>query len=288
MFRPVFRARMSRRRSDELALSELGVGALVPSGGAAGLALGAWVLDDLGMPREQIARRSVAFFLIKSSVNFLAIAVVGTLAALGLGAELSPLLTVLPAFISVALMSAVLAEGRARRSTSNLRQALDGGVCEARRLVRTRDRALIAGAVGYWALDNAVLWATFNAFGESPDLVVILLGYLIGQLGGLLPLPGGIGGVDGGLAGTLIVYGAPADLTVAAVLAYRVILFWLPLAAGALAFASLRRGIDRDRHLEPHQPGPGHGHGGSWARTSTGAGTIAANRFTSDRGSRRP
>jgi uncharacterized membrane protein YbhN (UPF0104 family) len=35
-----------------------------------------------------------------------------------------------------------------------------------------------------------------------------------------------------------------ADLTVAAVLAYRVILFWLPLAAGAAAFASLRRGLD--------------------------------------------
>ena len=66
-------------------------------------------------------------------------------------------------------------------------------------------------------------------------LTVVLMGYLIGQLGGLLPLPGGVGGIDGGLIGTLIVYGAPAAATAAAVLAYRAILFWLPLIVGAIA-----------------------------------------------------
>ena len=258
MFRPVFCPHMSRRTATELSVSELGVGALVPASGAAGLALGAWVLHEGGMPGEQIARRSVAFFVLKSSVNFVAVAVVGTIAAVGLGPDLSPLLTVLPAAMSVALIAAVLAArrlgapaspgpgaSRLRRSAAAVRTALAGGVAEAVRLVRTRNLAILAGAVGYWAFDNAVLWATFSAFGESPDLVISLLGYLIGQLGGLLPLPGGIGGIDGGLVGTLIVYGAPADLTVAAVLAYRVILFWLPLAAGAVAFASLRRGLNR-------------------------------------------
>ncbi len=71
------------------------------------------------------------------------------------------------------------------------------------------------------------------------------MGYLIGQLGGLLPIPGGIGGIDGGLIGTLIVFGAPAAETAAAVLAYRVILFWLPLAVGSLSFISLRRELAR-------------------------------------------
>ena len=75
------------------------------------------------------------------------------------------------------------------------------------------------------------------------------MGYLIGQLGGLLPIPGGVGGIDGGLIGTLIVYGAPAAATAAAVLAYRVILFWLPLLIGGVAFAPLRRGLD-----EPARP----------------------------------
>jgi uncharacterized membrane protein YbhN (UPF0104 family) len=61
-------------------------------------------------------------------------------------------------------------------------------------------------------------------------------------------LPGGIGGIDGGLLGTLIVYGAPPAATAAAVLIYRVILFWLPLLIGSVAFVSLRRGLnDPDR-----------------------------------------
>ncbi len=107
--------------------------------------------------------------------------------------------------------------------------------------MRSGNRRVLAGSVGYWAFDNAVLWATFQAFGLSPPLTIILMGYLIGQLGGLLPIPGGIGGIDGGLIGTLIVYGTPAAGTAAAVLGYRVILFWLPLVVGGIAFAALRR-----------------------------------------------
>ena len=78
MFRPVFCRRMSWRTSAEIAWSELGVGSIVPASGAGGLALGAWILSRRGMPAERIARRSVAFFLIKSSVNFVAVAVIGT------------------------------------------------------------------------------------------------------------------------------------------------------------------------------------------------------------------
>jgi len=82
-------------------------------------------------------------------------------------------------------------------------------------------------------------------FGVTIPITVLLMGYLIGQIGGLLPLPGGVGGIDGGLIGTLIVYGAPAAATTAAVLAYRVILFWVPLLMGAAAFVSLRRNLAR-------------------------------------------
>ena len=107
---------------------------------------------------------------------------------------------------------------------------------------------MIAGSLGYWIFDNAVLWACFKAFGESPEMTLVLMGYLIGQLGGLLPIPGGIGGIDGGLFGALIVYGTPAAPTAAAVLAYRVILFWLPCWSAPLAFVSLRQGLnDPDR-----------------------------------------
>ncbi len=83
---------------------------------------------------------------------------------------------------------------------------------------------------------------------------MVLMGYLIGQLGGLLPIPGGIGGIDGGLIGTLIVYGLPAAVVAAAVLAYRTILFWLPLVAGGILFAWLRTEMPKDGELAPAEP----------------------------------
>jgi uncharacterized membrane protein YbhN (UPF0104 family) len=259
MFRPVFCRHMPWRTSWEISWSSLGVGSIVPASGAAGLALGAWILHEGGMPAERIARRSVAFFLIKSSVNFVAVAVIGTLMALGLfGPDLSLWLTAVPAAAAALLIGVVVVVPRLgpgpppppdavklRRALFSTRGALIKGTREAIQLIRSRDPLLLIGAVGYWAWDNAVLWAAFQAFDASPDLSVLLMGYLIGQLGGLLPLPGGVGGIDGGLIGALIVYGTPAATTAAAVLAYRVILFWLPLIIGGIAFASLRRGLNR-------------------------------------------
>jgi uncharacterized protein (TIRG00374 family) len=258
MFRPIFCPRMPWRTSWEIGLAELGAGSIVPASGAGGLALGAWILSQGGMPAERIAHRSVAFFMIKSSVNFVAVAVLGTIMALGLvGPELSLWLTALPAAGALLVLAAVLLvprfgvgepagadAGKTRRAVAAVRKALVGGTAEAVQIVRSRNGLVIVGSIGYWLWDNAVLWATFHAVGSSPPIMVILMGYLIGQLGGLLPLPGGIGGIDGGLIGTLIVYGAPAAATAAAVFIYRLILFWLPLIAGSAAFISVRRGLN--------------------------------------------
>jgi uncharacterized membrane protein YbhN (UPF0104 family) len=255
MFRPIFCARMRWRTAWNISWSELGAGSIIPASGAAGLALGAWALHEGGMSADRIARRSVAFFLIKSSVNFIAVAVLGLAMAVGLLAGDQPLwLTLVPALLSILVIAGVIAvpllgpgddppadAGRVAKAWSAVRRALVTGTAEALATVRSGNVAVIVGAFGYWAWDNAVLWATFHAFGASIPLTTILLGYLIGQLGGLLPIPGGIGGIDGGLIGTLIVFGAPAAVTTAAVLAYRVILFWLPLVVGAFSFIALRR-----------------------------------------------
>jgi uncharacterized membrane protein YbhN (UPF0104 family) len=268
MFGPIFCTGLSWRRSWQIGGSELAMGSLVPASGAGGLALGAWVLHRGGMDAERIARRSVAFFLIKSSVNFIAVAVLGTVLALGLvGPELSLWLTAVPAALSTLAIAAVVAiprlgpgrppgpdASRLRRWTSAARRALIDGSDGAVQIVRSGNPRVLAGSIGYWAFDNAVLWATFHAFGLSPPLTIILMGYLIGQLGGLLPIPGGIGGIDGGLIGTLIVYGTPAAGTAAAVLGYHVILFWLPLILGGIAFGALRRDMPAGDELASCAP----------------------------------
>jgi len=270
LFRGVFCPRMSWRTSTQIAWSELAAGSLVPASGAAGLALGAWILHRGGMPADRIARRSVAFFLIKSSVNFLAVAVLGTLMAVGLvGPERSLLLTALPAALSLAVIVLVLAiprlgpgrdagsgASKLRRALVAARRAVIGGTAEAVEILRSRNLMVVTGAIGYWAFDNAVLWATFQAVGADVPVSIVLMGYLIGQLGGLLPIPGGVGGIDGGLIGTLILYGAPAAATAAAVLAYRIILFWLPLIGGSIAFVTLRRALDRAERADLCQPIP--------------------------------
>jgi uncharacterized protein (TIRG00374 family) len=270
MFGPVFCTGLGWRRAWEIGGSELAMGSLVPASGAGGLALGAWVLYRGGMGGERIARRSVAFFLIKSGVNFVAVAVIGTALAIGLvGPDLSLWLTALPAALatlSIVVIAALprLGSGprpfpgpdasRSKRWFSATRRAVVRGITEARGILRSRDRRVLAGAFGYWFFDNAVLWATFHAFGVSPPVTVILMGYLIGQLGGLIPVPGGVGGIDLGLIGVLVAYGAPAAQTAAAVFAYHVILFWLPLVIGGVAFAQLLRNMPSPGEFESCRP----------------------------------
>ena len=264
MFRQAFCRRMTWRSSAEIGLSELAVGSIVPASGASGVALGAWILSRSGMPAPIIAHRSVAFLLIKSSVNFVAVFVIGVLMFLGLGPHYSAALTVLPAGLAAAAIAAVplLARWSGRASaggSGRLRKvgvAIADGTTEAKRLLKTGDPLLLGGAVGYWVFDNLVLLAAFHAFGASPPLIVILMAYLIGQLGGLLPIPGGIGGIDGGLIGTLVVYSVPAAPATAAVLLYRVVLFWVPLLMGIPASISLRRGLDDARRPDLCLPVP--------------------------------
>ena len=123
------------------------------------------------------------------------------------------------------------------------------GVRTAIDLVSSRDPYLL-GAIGWWAFDIAVLWACFHAFGQAPPQAVIVMAYFVGMLGNTLPLPGGIGGVDGGMIGAFTAFGVDVNLSLVAVLAYRAFSFWLPTVPGAVAYLQLRRTVQRWRSAE--------------------------------------
>ena len=72
----------------------------------------------------------------------------------------------------------------------------------------------------------------FHAFGSPPPFTVIWMAYFVGMLGNLLPLPGGLGGVEGGMIGAFAAFGVDLNLAVLAVLSYRAISFWLPTLPG--------------------------------------------------------
>ncbi len=261
VFRSVFCRRMNWRVSGEIGFSELGANAVLPIGGAGGLALGAWALRRGGMDGGRIARRSVAFFFLTSVPNVLGVIVLGLALAVGLvQGRASTALTLGPALVAAAAVALTVLGGRwaasaerrvsARRGTgSRIAQtlrALSHGIRDALGLLRGGDPLLFLGLVGYLAFDVMILWATFHAFGDVPPLAIIWIGYLIGELGGLIPLPGGIGGVDLGLVGALALYHVPVGAATAAVLGYRAIALVVPLVMGSVAFVALRRSVARE------------------------------------------
>lgn len=251
LFERIF-ARLRTRVATLLSLSELAMNAVVSAGGVGGFALGAWILRSSGAPLRRIAERSVVLFLLTSAVNVSVVAVIGILMGIGVvPGSTNPLLTLLPAAAAVAAIGATLALARwarrylgredigARRLTVVL-CALSEGVADSLALIREPDWRVF-GAVGYWLFDNLVLLVCFYAYGIHPQLGVIALGYLVGMLANALPIPGGIGAVEGGLVGMLVAFGIhPASLAVAAVLTYRAIALWIPSLIGTAAFWEVR------------------------------------------------
>ncbi len=272
-FRTVFCRQMSWRTSTEIGLAELAANSVLSVGGAGGLALGAWILRRGGVSGGHIARRTVAFFLLTSLVNVTCLLLGGIGLATGVlsGAD-ALLLGLVPALVGAAAIALALASGPlagalARRSRwsrfTTVARTISAGVSEALMLLRTRQPELAIGTAGYMLLDVAVLAACFAAFDMAlPPFGVLLVAYIVGQLGGLIPLPGGIGGVDGGLIGALVIYGVDAADAAVAVIAYRGVLLAVPALMGFPALAVLRRRLPsrdpRHRGLRAGRGGRGH------------------------------
>jgi uncharacterized protein (TIRG00374 family) len=267
IFRMVFCRRMSWRVSYQIGMSEMGANALLPTGGAGGLALGAWALKRGGMPTAEIARHTAAFFMLTSVANVVGVVLIGVgLAVRVLPGETNLALTLLPAAIAAAAIVGSLLAGRSsaglhrrldrneasgsssRRSRLALKTlvAVADGVNEAVALLREGNAWLIGGILAYLIFDVMILWATFHAFGTAPPPAILGMAYLIGELGGLIPVPGGIGGVDAGLVGTFVLYNVPITAAASAVIAYRAIALWVPAILGSVAFVSLRRTLRRE------------------------------------------
>jgi uncharacterized membrane protein YbhN (UPF0104 family) len=259
VFRAVFCQRMSWRTSSEIGLSELAANSILSVGGAGGLALGAWILRRGGVAVGHIARRTVAFFLLTSLANVGFLILGGIALATGaLSGAPSVLYGIVPALGGVLLISLALGArstaGRLAQRTQRDRVArvfrvVGEGVDEALALLRAYEPLIILGAAGYMLFDVAMLGVCFAAFGNDvPPVGVLLLAYIIGQLGSLIPLPGGIGGVDGALIGTLVIYGVDVTDAAVAVIAYRGLLLSIPALLGLPALAVLRRRLQTEAH----------------------------------------
>jgi putative heme transporter len=263
------------RESLEITMAGLAATRLFAAAGAGGVALTAWALRRSGMEPRLVACRMVAFMVLLYSIYAGSLLLDG----IGLGTGVFPgggsfAITIVPAIVAAVLLaiagSVAMLPGDVERrleswasgsgrlahwvaravkvpalAASGLRTAID--------LIRSRNPGLL-GAVAWWGFDISVLWAMFHAFGSAPPFTVIWMAYFVGTLGNLLPLPGGLGGVEGGMIGAFAAFGVDFHLAVLAVLSYRAISFWLPTPFGAVAYLQLRRTVARWREEQGERP----------------------------------
>lgn len=266
------------RASYQITMASLAATRIFGAGGVGGIALTAWALRRAGMPRREVADHTLAFLILQYAIYMVSLVVLGIGLWTGLLPGSAPFaVTIVPAVLgAVAILVALalalvptdlqrrldraVAHGgrlaRLARRLANVPAAFSAGMRSAVDHVRRNDPA-IAGSLVFWGGQIGTLWASFHAFGHAPSIWVIAMGFWVGMLGNLLPLPGGIGGVDGGMIGAFSAFGVDFGLATVAVLAFRAFTFWLPTIPGAIAYFQLRRTVRGwkvprdDRELAP-------------------------------------
>jgi putative heme transporter len=93
--------------------------------------------------------------------------------------------------------------------------------------------SVVALATGAWAFDFGCLLCGFRAVDAPIPWRGVLLAYGAAVVAGSLPIvPGGLGIVEGSLAVVLVSYGASRLPAVSAVLAFRMVNYWLAIVVG--------------------------------------------------------
>jgi uncharacterized protein (TIRG00374 family) len=275
--------RLRWRESYQITMAGLAATRLFSAGGAGGIVLTYWALRKAGMERKDAAARMVAFNVLLYAVYMLTLLINGTLLRTGVFSGPAPAgMTVVPAAIAggviLLFLLFTLVPGDLERSFSGVSQkrwtgrmlkrlstvpaTLSVGTRDAIAFLRKPSQGGLAlvGAIGFWAAQIAILWAAFHAFGASVPITVIVQAFFVGMFANLIPLPGGVGGVDAGMIGAFSLFdlGIGANTIFAAVLTYRLIAFWLPLPPGIVAFIQLRRTV-HEWEQRPGDPPVGAG-----------------------------
>jgi uncharacterized protein (TIRG00374 family) len=256
--------RLGLRASYQITMAGLAATRIFSAAGAGGIVLTYWALRKAGVPRRRAATRMVAFLVLTYFVYTAALVIFGVLLRVGVLHGNAPLAgTVVPAAISggiiaLFLMIAAIPDdferriehyARGYRRVRYLQRIAKGpatlamGTRTAIDYIRRPRGGLLAvgGAVGFWAANICVLWASFKAFGGHLPIGVLIQGFFLGMAANLIPSPaGGVGAVDAGMIGAFAIFGIDESIVFPAVLTYRVIAFWLPIPPGIVAFVQLR------------------------------------------------
>jgi uncharacterized membrane protein YbhN (UPF0104 family) len=243
------------RMDVRLAWAQLGAGMFIPGGSLSSVSAGTWLLHKLGLPFKRIAERQLSLSFLNTGIDALTLIVVGVGLAVGvLHGSRNLALTLAPAVVAGAgVAAALIAAARIRRhgrpenprhpKVATAIATLADSVEDTRRLlVHKSGWKAVAGALGYLFCDVLVLFTVFKAIHvhPAPTFGVVVMAYIIGALGGSIPLPASVGSV-GGMVGVLLLYGVERNGAVAAVLLYQAVGLLVPFVGGGIAYLLLRR-----------------------------------------------
>ena len=261
-------ARLDFRASYQITMAGLAATRIFSAAGAGGLVVTYWALRKAGMERRRAACRMVAFLALTYVFYLAALIIFGVLLRTGVLPGSNPSGgTIVPAAVAgvvLALLGMVaLIPGDVERRLEDLSErypklarfatriakgpaTLATGVRTAIAYVRHPRRGFVAlaGALGFWAANIGILWASFEAYGGDVPFGVMVQGFFVGMAANLIPSPaGGVGSVDAGMIAAFVLFDIPTAEVFAAVLTYRVIAFWVPIPPGIIAYVQLRNTV---------------------------------------------
>ncbi len=255
---------LSLTESMQLTTSRLALGDTLPGGGATGFAVQFWALSRAGFNTAQISRTTTAFLVLSNTVMTVMILILGVLIGAGITAgHLHPAITWIPAVAALVLIIALLifarrgrtfvppAEasrppitGRLAKTRGVMREILDRlppGAADALQIIR--QPWAIVGMLANPGFDFVAFCLGFAAVGDSLPISVMMMAYFIGQVGSIIPLPGGIGGVQGLAIGVLIAGGADAATATAGVLVWTGVALGTQIVWGMFQYLRLRKSM---------------------------------------------
>jgi uncharacterized membrane protein YbhN (UPF0104 family) len=234
-----------RSTSRQVAWMAMGAGAVLPGGNISSAAATGWLLRRHGIGARALLERCAALLCFLTAFGFLVNGIAGVLLLLGLpGGPHDIAHTGIPILVSIGVLgSAALVMASVRRfgrsvprPVRGVAAGLEGGWSAAR-----APHWRLVGAAGFLCLDMAALWAACAATGHPVGFLAVVIAYCIGYLATALPMPAGLGVLDSGLAGALVLYHLSPAASVGAVLVYHAIAIWVPGLGGLLAWLPTRR-----------------------------------------------
>jgi uncharacterized membrane protein YbhN (UPF0104 family) len=247
----------------QVAWIAMGAGAVLPGGNFSSAAASGWLLRHHGIGARRLAERCGAMLCFLTLFGFFVNGVAGACLLIGIGAgphdlEHAGVPILVSLFVLSAATAALIAGRRYGQRAPKLIRSFTISLESAWRAVIRPDWRML-GAVGFLLLDMAALWAACRATGHPIGVLALAVAYFIGYLATMIPMPAGLGVLDSGLAGALVLYGFSPAASVGAVLVYHAISIWIPGLGGLIAWLPTRSRSHlpaREGPAPPPQPAP--------------------------------